>query len=82
MSSSTTDDEDATNHDPEDLTYGEIGLHAYGTLGKTMVDIAVIVSQIGMAIFIFPQLFTDFLVPRKSVKNLLTWCIQEDHLFF
>ena len=30
-----------------DLTYGDVGLYAYGTAGKRLVDVAVIISQVG-----------------------------------
>lgn len=47
----SSDDEDEDERHPPtpstDLTYGDVGLYALGPGGKRLVDIAIVVSQIG-----------------------------------
>lgn len=47
---STDDEDDDERHPPipsTDLTYGDVGLYALGPGGKRLVDIAIVVSQLG-----------------------------------
>lgn len=47
----SSDDEDEDERHPPipstDLTYGDVGLYALGPGGKRLVDIAIVVSQLG-----------------------------------
>ncbi|XP_068219838.1 uncharacterized protein [Palaemon carinicauda] len=47
---SSDDEDDDERHPPTpstDLTYGDVGLYAFGPGGKRLVDIAIVISQIG-----------------------------------
>lgn len=70
----SSDDEDEDERHPPtpstDLTYGDVGLYALGPGGKRLVDIAIVVSQIGFCcgylIYLCKNL--NLYIPRISQK--------------
>ncbi|XP_047483986.1 amino acid transporter AVT3B-like isoform X2 [Penaeus chinensis] len=70
----SSDDEDEDERHPPtpstDLTYGDVGLYAMGPGGKRLVDIAIVVSQIGFCcgylIYLCKNL--NLYIPRISQK--------------